>query len=65
VETGLEIMQSLIGHTSGLAVPTFAIDAPGGAGKIPLTPNYLTGLGKTATLTNYLGAPCSYHNDLD
>ncbi|OGQ87250.1 MAG: lysine 2,3-aminomutase [Deltaproteobacteria bacterium RIFOXYD12_FULL_56_24] len=65
VETGLEIMQSLIGHTSGLAVPTFAIDAPGGGGKIPLTPSYLTSLGKTVSLTNYLGAPCSYHNDLD
>jgi lysine 2,3-aminomutase len=58
-------MQSLIGHTSGLAVPTFAIDAPGGGGKIPLTPSYLTSLGKTVTLKNYLGAPCSYHNDLD
>ena len=65
VETGLKIMQELIGHTSGLAVPTFAIDAPGGAGKIPLTPSYLTSLGKTVTLKNYLGAPCSYHNDLD
>ncbi|OGQ98785.1 MAG: lysine 2,3-aminomutase [Deltaproteobacteria bacterium RIFOXYD12_FULL_55_16] len=64
VETGLEIMQSLIGHTSGLAVPTFAIDAPGGGGKVPLSPNYLTSLGKTVTLKNYLGAPCSYHNDL-
>jgi lysine 2,3-aminomutase len=65
VETGLAIMQELIGHTSGLAVPTFAIDAPGGGGKIPLTPCYLTGLGKTVTLTNYLGAPYRYHNDLD
>ncbi|MFA7383657.1 MAG: KamA family radical SAM protein [Desulfurivibrionaceae bacterium] len=65
VETGLEIMRTLIGHTSGLAVPTFAVDAPGGGGKIPLSPNYLTSLGKTVSLTNYLGAPCSYHNDLD
>lgn len=65
VETGLTIMKSLIGHTSGLAVPTFAIDAPGGGGKIPLTPNYLTSMGKTVTFTNYLNAPCSYHNDLD
>jgi lysine 2,3-aminomutase len=65
IETGLGIMQSLIGHTSGLAVPAFAVDAPGGGGKIPLTPDYLTGLGKTVTLKNYLGTPCSYHNDLD
>jgi len=65
VETGIEIMQTLIGHTSGLAVPTFAVDAPGGGSKIPLTPSYLTSLGKTVSLTNYLGAPCSYHNDLE
>ncbi|MGV1098539.1 KamA family radical SAM protein [Thiovibrio sp. JS02] len=64
VENGLEIMRALIGHTSGMAVPTFAVDAPGGGGKIPLTPAYLTALGKTVTFTNYRGLPCSYHNDL-
>jgi lysine 2,3-aminomutase len=35
VGKGIEIMESLIGHTSGLAVPTYVIDAPGGGGKIP------------------------------
>jgi len=40
VEEGLEIMAALRGHTSGLAVPTFVIDAPGGKGKIPLLPGY-------------------------
>ncbi|NOZ19456.1 MAG: KamA family radical SAM protein [Planctomycetes bacterium] len=40
VETGLEIMQALRGYTSGLAVPAFVIDAPGGKGKIPLLPGY-------------------------
>lgn len=40
VGKGIEIMESLIGHTSGFAVPTYVIDAPGGGGKIPLTPNY-------------------------
>lgn len=36
-----EIMESLIGHTSGFAVPTYVIDAPGGGGKIPVMPTYL------------------------
>ncbi len=38
---GIEVIESLRGHTTGLAVPTFVVDAPGGAGKIPLMPNYL------------------------
>jgi lysine 2,3-aminomutase len=38
IDTGLAIMRQLIGHTSGLADPTYALDAPGGGGKIPLTP---------------------------
>jgi lysine 2,3-aminomutase len=41
VSRGLEIMEGLRGHTSGYAVPTYVIDAPGGGGKIPLSPNYL------------------------
>lgn len=41
VETGLEIIENLRGHTSGLAVPHFVIDAPGGGGKVPLLPNYV------------------------
>ena len=38
---GIEILESLIGHTSGFCVPTYVIDAPGGGGKIPIMPNYL------------------------
>ena len=38
VDRGLEILRGLRGHTSGYAVPTFVIDAPGGGGKIPLLP---------------------------
>ena len=34
-------MESLIGHTSGFARPTYVVDAPGGGGKIPVGPNYL------------------------
>lgn len=41
VATGVEIMEALRGHTSGYAVPTYVIDAPGGGGKIPVMPNYL------------------------
>lgn len=41
VNTGIHIIEMLRGHTSGLAVPTFVVDAPGGGGKIPLQPNYL------------------------
>ena len=41
IETGIEIIENLRGHTSGLAIPHFVIDAPGGGGKIPLLPNYV------------------------
>ena len=55
VETGLRIIQSLQGHTSGMAVPHFVIDAPGGGGKIPLLPSdYLLNLDEEgAVLKNY------------
>jgi lysine 2,3-aminomutase len=54
VDKGLEIIESLRGHTSGYAVPQFVIDAPGGGGKIPLLPEYFKGKknGKV-TLRNY------------
>jgi lysine 2,3-aminomutase len=41
VSKGIEIMEGLRGHTSGYAIPTYVVDAPGGGGKIPVTPNYL------------------------
>jgi lysine 2,3-aminomutase len=41
VSKGIEIMESLRGHTSGYAIPTYVVDAPGGGGKIPLGPQYL------------------------
>jgi lysine 2,3-aminomutase len=41
VGKGIEIIEMLRGHTSGLAVPTFVVDAPGGGGKIPVMPEYL------------------------
>src|SRR5207253_7876428 len=58
---GVEIMEALRGHTTGLAVPTFVVDAPGGGGKIPLAPNYLVSAspGRIA-LRNYEGTLFSY-----
>jgi lysine 2,3-aminomutase len=54
VRVGLEIMDKLRGHTSGLAIPYYVIDAPGGGGKIPLLPQYVLGRnGKDIMLRNY------------
>jgi len=41
VSKGLEIMEQLRGHTTGYAVPTYVIDAPGGGGKVPINPEYI------------------------
>lgn len=61
VTTGIGIMRSLIGHVSGMAVPTFALDAPGGGGKIPLTPEYISSLDNgILSFKNYRGLPFSY-----
>ncbi|HEX5788634.1 MAG TPA: KamA family radical SAM protein [Woeseiaceae bacterium] len=43
VERGVELIRALRGHTTGYAVPTFVVDAPGGGGKIPLSPDYTVG----------------------
>jgi len=54
VAVGINIMEELRGHTTGYAVPTFVIDAPGGGGKIPVAPTYLISQAKNkATLRNY------------
>ncbi len=59
--TGLDIMKHLYGHISGLAIPTFALDGPGGKGKIPLTPQFvLENNGKNLIFENYLGEVCNY-----
>jgi len=62
VEEGLEVIRALRGHTSGMAVPAFVIDAPGGGGKIPLLPDYLQSLGSEVILKNYLGETYRYQN---
>jgi lysine 2,3-aminomutase len=60
VDQGLDIMKKLIGHTSGMAVPTYAIDAPQGGGKIPLLPDYSIERGEKMTFKNYCGRICEY-----
>lgn len=58
---GIEIMESLIGHTSGFAVPTYVIDAPGGGGKIPIMPNYIISWSTNkVVLRNYEGVITTY-----
>ncbi len=61
VETGMELVRALQGYTSGMAVPHFVIDAPGGGGKIPVLPqDYLVHLDEDgAVLKNYEGH--TYH----
>lgn len=61
VAKGIEIMEHLQGHTSGLAVPTYVVDAPGGGGKIPVGPNYLLSMGEgQVILRNYEGVIARY-----
>ncbi len=58
---GIEIMESLIGHTSGFARPTYVIDAPGGGGKIPAMPNYIISWSTNkVVLRNYEGVITTY-----
>lgn len=66
VSKGIEIMEGLRGHTSGYAIPTYVVDAPGGGGKIPVTPNYVLsqGHGKTV-LRNFEGFITTYAEPLD
>jgi lysine 2,3-aminomutase len=61
VERGLEIIRGLRGHTTGFAVPTYVIDAPGGGGKIPLLPESVAGReDDDLLLRNYEGGVYRY-----
>lgn len=62
VSAGIEIIRSLRGHTTGYAVPHFVIDAPGGGGKIPVSPDYVAGYAEDGdlVLTNYEGRTFRY-----
>lgn len=61
VEKGLEIYKALRGYTSGLCVPPFVIDAPGGGGKIPLLPEYVQSIdNEKVVMKNYQGKEFEY-----
>ena len=61
VEAGIRIIEHLRGHTSGLAVPQFVVDAPQGGGKIPVNPDYVVRHeGKRWVLRNYAGKEYEY-----
>lgn len=61
VSKGIEIIEGLRGHTTGYAVPTFVIDAPGGGGKVPLSPNPVVGRdGDDLILRNHEGSIFRY-----
>lgn len=63
---GIEIIEFLRGHTSGLAVPHFIVDAPGGGGKIPVMPNYIISRSdRTVLLRNYEGVITTYQEPED
>lgn len=66
VSKGIEIIEGLRGHTSGYAVPTFVVDAPGGGGKTPVMPNYVISQapGKVV-LRNFEGVITTYTEPLD
>jgi lysine 2,3-aminomutase len=58
---GLEIMEGLRGHMSGIGIPTYVVDSPHGGGKIPLMPNYLVSMSDDAViLRNYEGMLVRY-----
>ncbi|MBD3194512.1 MAG: lysine 2,3-aminomutase [Candidatus Lokiarchaeota archaeon] len=61
VAQGIEIIEGLRGHTSGLCVPTFVVDAPGGGGKIPVMPDYTISQGnQRVVLRNFEGVITTY-----
>ncbi|MBF0494202.1 MAG: KamA family radical SAM protein, partial [Candidatus Omnitrophica bacterium] len=60
---GVEILEKMRGHTSGMCIPTFVIDGPDGRGKIPVGPNYLLSMSdEEVTLRNYKFETFPYHN---
>ena len=61
VSKGIELIEGLRGHTSGYAVPTFVVDAPGGGGKTPVMPQYvISQTPEKVILRNYEGVITTY-----
>ncbi|MBA2123937.1 lysine 2,3-aminomutase [bacterium Unc6] len=66
VSVGIQLMEKLRGHTTGYAVPTYVIDAPGGGGKIPIAPNYIVSESNGVyTLRNYEGKIFRYSEETE
>jgi lysine 2,3-aminomutase len=66
VAKGIEIIEGLRGHTSGYAVPTYVIDAPGGGGKIPVMPNYQLSMSDhKMVLRNFEGYVTTYEEPIE
>ena len=66
VGKGIEIIEGLRGHTSGFAVPTYVVDAPGGGGKVPLSPAYLISMSdRKVVVRNYEGYIATYEEPTD
>lgn len=66
VSKGIEIIEGLRGHTTGFAVPTFVVDAPGGGGKIPVMPQYVISQSPSrVVLRNYEGVVATYTQPTD
>ncbi|NMB61096.1 MAG: lysine 2,3-aminomutase [Chloroflexi bacterium] len=65
IAKGIEIIEGLRGHTSGFAVPTYVVDAPGGGGKIPVMPNYMISASDhKVILRNYEGFITTYEEPI-
>jgi lysine 2,3-aminomutase len=63
IEKGLSIIEGMRGHTSGLAIPTYVVDLPGGGGKVPMQASYLLSRSNGhLTFRNYKGEIYKYHN---
>lgn len=66
ISQGIDIIEGLRGHTSGLCVPTFVVDAPGGGGKIPVMPDYTISQGNgRVVLRNFEGVITTYEEPKD
>ncbi|SVA57811.1 uncharacterized protein METZ01_LOCUS110665, partial [marine metagenome] len=66
VQKGLDLISDLQGHTSGMGVPYFVIDAPGGGGKVRLLPNtVIEHNNKEVIIKNYEGKTFRYQQPVD
>ena len=62
IAEGQELMRALRGRLSGIAQPTYVLDIPGGAGKVPVGPNYLQDTGEKSSRCYVVEDPCGGHH---